>query len=328
MQTQKLPLLSMMVLMCAVGAIPPHSSPAAPQQAKAAPAISEPAKTMAAATSAPLLSSPLLSLAAKAQMQNEQMREDEAYPLVKSGDEAAKTGDWLVAENDYRQALDVSPAHGLGCRLALYGLIACCRATGDTARGLEYSRQAIYHHGSAAEGFFENDAEKLMPFVLLLNKTGQSAEAMSVYNRAAYLLDYEDSENHGGKPTLKVLLPEVAMEPTSAEQVPYTPERLQALADTALAHEEMGFGSNAEAITHMKEAAKLYPDSAAIQYYLGDALSRSYYIYLDSAAKDKAAAWAACQEDKKAAAVAYKKAAELGNDQTVAAAKERLAAPR
>jgi tetratricopeptide (TPR) repeat protein len=84
--------------------------------------------------------------------------------------------------------------------------------------------------------------------------------------------------------------------------VQYTPEHLQALADTALAHEEKGFGLNKEAIAHMNEAVKLYPDSAVTHYYLGEAFpSRT--------------------PEQKAA---YQKAAELGDDRTVAAAKERL----
>ena len=310
MQTHQLSFLSIMVLLCAASAMPTHSSPPplAPQQAKVAPATSDHAKAMAVATSVPLLSSPLLSPAAKAQLQNEQAREDEAYPLVKLGDGAAKIGDWPVAENDYRQALETSPAHGLGCQLALYGLIACCRATGDTTKGLEYSRQAIYRHGSAAEGFSENDAEKLMPFALLLNKTGQSAEAMSVYNHAAYLLDYEDSQYHGGQPTLKVLLPEIALSNARPDQVQYTPEHLQALADTALAHEEIGLENDQKAIAHMKEAVKLFPDSATVQYYRGEVL-----LGPANSAEAKAA---------------YQKATELGDDRTAAAAKERLAALR
>jgi tetratricopeptide (TPR) repeat protein len=275
------------------------SSPAAtpPSSAKQSPAMG---------ASFSLLSSPFLSPAAVARLQSEQRREDEAYALVKSGDEAAKVGDWTVAQNSYQQALEVSPAYGLGYHLSLYGLIAYCRATGDTTKGLEYSRLAIYHHGSAAEGFFENDTARLMQYALLLNKTGQSAEAMSAYNRAAHLLDYEDSQYHGGQPTLKVLLPEVAIEPNSPEQVQYTPERLQALADTALAHEEMGLEHSKEAIAHAREAVTLYPTSAVTHYYLGEAFpSRT--------------------PEQKAA---YQKAAELGDERTAAAAKERLAVLR
>ncbi|MGI4788258.1 MAG: hypothetical protein ACRYFS_05350 [Janthinobacterium lividum] len=301
MQTQKVSFLSIIVLMSLVGAIPAHSSPAMPSQAKASPTASVPATIAVAATSAPLLSSPLLSPAAKMRLKQELVQETQAYALVKSGDEAAKAGDWTIAEQSYQEALEVSPAYGLGYQLSLYGLIACCHATGDTTQGLAYSRQAIYRHGSAVEGFHENDTEKLMQFALLLNKTGQSVEAISVYNRAASLLDYRDSQYNGGNPYLKVLLPELAEEPTVSEPVRYTPERLQALAKTALAHEEIA-NNNKEAQAYMRDAVKLYPDSAVTYYYLGEALP--------SRTPEQIAA--------------YQKAVGLGDDATVAAAKERL----
>ena len=46
-----------------------------------------------------------------------------------------------------------------------------------------------------------------------------------------------------------------------AHQVRYTPQRLTALADTALSYAETSFGSNKEALVHMQEAVKLYPSS-------------------------------------------------------------------
>ena len=246
------------------------------------------------------------------------------------GEAEMKKGYLSAARNDYEQALSLWPES----KNALYDAAECATAAGDYSRALTYYRAAIYSNNPSVygtvpgDGFQENNVSRLMQFASVLSRAGQASEAMFVYNRTASLLDYQDSGSHGGKPYLKVLLPELAAVPTSPEQVPYTAERLQALADTALTHEEMGFGSNKEAIAHMKEAAKLYPDSAAVQYYLGEALSRSYYVFLDSSAKDKAATWTAYQEDKKATEAAYKKAAELGDDSTVAAAKERLAAPR
>jgi tetratricopeptide (TPR) repeat protein len=103
---------------------------------------------------------------------------------------------------------------------------------------------------------------------------------------------------------MKVLLPELAAEPTSPEQVQYTPERLQALADTALAHEEKGFGSDKEAYAHTQEAVKLYPDSPVTHYYRGEVLLGPVH-----SAEAKAE---------------YQKAVELGDDATVAAAKKRI----
>ncbi len=302
-QATNMLLLGVLFSTLPAGEVQAQTKPLPAQPAPAKPSVTGP---IGAITSCPLLSSPFSSPATKAQIQQVMEKEDEAFNLVKTGDAFAQSGDWRNAQSQYQQALGLSPEHGLGHQLALYGLIAYCRATGDTAKGLDYSRQAIYHHGSAAEGFFENNTEKLMQFALLLNKTGQSAEATTVYNHAAYALDYQDSQYNGGKPHLKVLLPEVTVAPTLPTQVQYTSERLQALADTALAHEDMGFGSNKEAMTHMQEAVKLYPDSAVTHYYLGEAFpSRT--------------------PEQKAA---YQKAAELGDDRTIAAAKERLGISR
>ena len=93
----------------------------------------------------------------------------------------------------------------------------------------------------------------------------------------------------------------------------YTPGHLQALADTVLAYQQGGFWSAEKIVAQTQAAAKLYPDSAVIQYYLGEALAGTYYHTVEHPAQDKVAMTAA-----------YKKAVELGDDKTVAAAKERL----
>ena len=227
---------------------------------------------------------------------------------IAHGEALMKDGDMNGAVDAFQQMIAYDPTDGLAYRRM---------AEAYTAAGkLSEASQAF--HKVLIEGFgpgigngVGDTADIWAEYALVLIKTNQPAEAVQVYNHAAYALDYEDSENHNGKPYLKMLLPELAAEPTSLEQVRYTPERLQALADTALAHEEKGFGSDKEAIAHMKEAVVLYPDSAPVQYYLGEALPGSYYVFLDSPAKDKAAAWKAYQDDQKATAAAYKKAAEL-----------------
>jgi tetratricopeptide (TPR) repeat protein len=228
--------------------------------------------------------------------------------FLEQGEAEMKKGYLSAARSDYEQALSLWPES----KNALYDAAECAAAAADYPHALAYYRTAIYSgdpsvYGTVpGDGFQENDVSRLMQFASVSSRAGQVSEALFVYNRAAHLLDYEDSQYHGGKPFLKVLLPELAAEPTSPEQVPYTPERLQALADTALAHGEMGFGSLKEATAHMKEAVKLYPDSAVAHYYLGEVLpSRT--------------------PEQKAA---YQKAAELGDERTAAAAKERLAVLR
>jgi len=215
------------------------------------------------------------------------------------GEALMKAGDLDGAVGAFQQILAYKPNDGLAYRRMAEAYAA--------AGKLPEASQAF--HKVLIEGFgpgigngVGDNASEWAEYALVLVKTGQPAAAIRCYNHAASLLDFEDSENHNGQPYLKVLLPELSAEPTSPEQVQYTPEHLQALADTALAHEEKGFGSFKEALAHMNEAVKLYPDSAVTHYYLGEAFpSRT--------------------PEQKAA---YQKAAELGDDRTVAAAKERL----
>jgi len=222
--------------------------------------------------------------------------------VTRQGNASVQRLDWRGAQQDFQEALRLWP----GNMEALYGLAKCSQTAGDSAKAIEYYRKAVYSANSADKGFRETDTSRLMEFAILLNKTGQTAEAIRCYNHAASLLDFEDSENHGGKPALKVLFPEIVSGDALPEQVSYTPERLQALADSLLAYKQQGFWSDKEVLAHAQEAAKLYPDSAVTHYYLGEVLPQS-------------------NPDKKAA---YQKAAELGNDATIAAAKERLGVSR
>lgn len=235
--------------------------------------------------------------------------------LREQGDAEMKKGNFSAARDDYDQALNIWP----NCKPNLYAAAECAAAAADYPRSLGYYRRAIYTdnpflYGTIpGDGFQENNLTRLMQFALVLDKAGQTAEALFIYNHAAYARDYQDSASRNGEPSLEVLFPEIVTERVLPDQVRYTPEHLQALADTALAREEMSFGSNKEARKHMLAAVKLYPDSAAVQYYLGEALADSYNFTAEYPAQDKLDMTAA-----------YKKAIKLGDDKTAAAAKERL----
>lgn len=257
-------------------------------------------------------------------------KSSDSVDLAKQGDTDAKNGKWNRAAAQYQAALTLWPDNPDG----LYGMGQCAAAAGDLPRAISDYRLAVYadktkepgSYGTVpGDGFQTNDIKRLMEFALLLGRVGQTQESVFIYNRAAALMDYERGDVQHGEPSVKVLLPELVAGQPVGNQAPYTPEHLQALAETALAYSEMSFGSNKEAIGHMRDAVKLFPDSATVQYYLGEALSGSYYVMLDSPAKDKVAARAAYEDDKKGQEVAYKKAAELGNETTRAAAKERAA---
>ena len=220
--------------------------------------------------------------------------------LVRTGDEFAMHGAWQEARRNYQEVLTLEPTNDS----AIYGLARCAGAVGDVKSEIGYFRRVIYAHDPShhaivsGESFQGGDPDKLMEYVVLLSQTGQDQEALFVYRRAADLLNYENE-----RPILKVLLPELVAERTLPAQVRYTPERLQALAKTAMAHEESGHGYTKEALAHIREAVKLYPDSPVTNYYLGEELLGT---------------------DDRGAKAAYQKAAELGDDHTLAAAKERI----
>lgn len=222
---------------------------------------------------------------------------------IAHGEALMKAGDLNGAVGAFQEVIAYMPNDGL----AYQRMAEAYAAAGKLPEASwAFHKFLVEGFGPGTNGGVGDNATEWAEYAVVLGKTGQPAEAIRCYNHAASLLDFEDSENHGGKPHLKVVFPELAAEPTSPEQVGYTPERLQALADSLLAYEQQGFWSDKEVLAHAQEAAKLYPASAVTHYYLGEVLPPS-------------------SPDKKAA---YQKAAELGNNATVAAAKERLGASR
>jgi len=203
----------------------------------------------------------------------------------------------------YQDALAITPTNGLAYRR----LAEAYTASGKLDEASQtFHKVLIKGFGPGVGNGVGGTADIWAEYALVLIKTNQPAEAVQAYNHAAYLLDYEVSGPGKGQQKVKVLLPELAAAPTSPEQVQYTPERLQALADSLLAYEQQGFWSDKEVLAHAQEAAKLYPDSGVTHYYLGEVLPPS-------------------NPGQKAA---YKKAVEMGDDATVAAAKERLGVSR
>ena len=228
-----------------------------------------------------------------------------AQDAIVQGEALLKSGHVKDAVSAFQNALSYAPTDGLAYR-RLAEAYAAAGKLREASRAFHKFLVEGFGPGNGNGGVGDT-ADEWAEYALVLVKTGQTADAVQAYNHAASLLDYEGGDVQNGKQTVKVLLPELVAERTLPEQVQYTPEHLQALADTALAHEEMSFGSNKEAVTHMREAVKLYPDSPVTNYYLGEALL----------VKDSAGAKAA-----------YQKAVELGDDKTVAAAKERLSVIR
>ena len=215
----------------------------------------------------------------------------ECSDAIVQGDTFLKAGKTEAALRSFRAAMDYIPNDAL----ALERIAETYAATGRVAEANQTYHKLFYESRWQSVG---GTPSVYLGYAIILAKTGNSIDAMKFYQEGAARVNYMD-----GKPSLKVLLPELVEERILAEQVRYTPERLQALADTAIAHEELGFGSNKEAVAHMKEAVKLFPDSPVTHYYLGDALR---------------------VKDPAGAKVAYQKAVALGDDQTQAAVKENL----
>ena len=175
------------------------------------------------------------------------------------GDADAKQGDWAQAQEQYRQALAIWPDNSA----ALYGMGRCAEAAGDTASAINYYRTASYADNSPHSVYNTqtNDPVRLMEFALLLSEGGQEKESLSVYQRAAGLLNYVD-----GKPNLHVLLPDFR-----SGSWTYSPQRLRAMARVGIA---VGPGNwdDKKALTELQEASTLAPDSPLPYFYEGRVL--------------------------------------------------------
>lgn len=179
------------------------------------------------------------------------------------GNEATREGDWNLAINRYQKAVALWQDNAK----ADYGLARCYHETGEGDKEIQAYWAAIRSDNPAGDGFRETDTTKLLTFALLLDKSGQTTEAVTVYNHAAMLLRYMEN-----KPSYGYLLPLFG---TEQGQIAYTPARLQALAQVGLGVDSLYTQElkPAERLTHLREAARLYPASPVVQSYLGDVLA-------------------------------------------------------
>lgn len=187
------------------------------------------------------------------------------------GEALLKAGNLNAAVEAFQQILSNQPAYEPAYRPAYRGLANCYLQMGDTQKALEAERGAVYVKGPGdpVPVIVNTDASYLLQFASLLDKTGQTAEAITVYNHAATLLKYMDN-----RPSSVYLLPLIG---TKQGQIAYTSSRLQALAQVGLgvssqATQEL---TPAERMVHLREAARLYPNSPVVQSYLGDVLARA-----------------------------------------------------
>ncbi len=217
--------------------------------------------------------------------------ENECKDAINQGDAFLKAGKAEAARHCYELAIDYVPNDAV----ALQRIAKAYAIEGKVTEASQAYHKLFYEAKWQTVG---GSPTVYLEYAVILAKTGKPAEAVMFYQEGTRRVNYMD-----GKQNLKVLLPELVAERILPDQVRYTPEHLQALAETAIAHEELGFGSNKEALAHLQEAVKLFPDSPVTHYYLGDALRIKDHIR---------------------AKAAYEKAARLGDDQTQAAVKTVL----
>lgn len=192
------------------------------------------------------------------EMQAKFDRGNQSATLSSQGNYEAGKGNWAKAVSLYRQAISLDPADAG----ALYGLGDYSLTKNDLQAAVGYYRQAIYNYTDAKPPdllpFGEPNAYRVMEYAILLSETGQTDEAIRVYNHGAYLSNYMD-----GRPRPRLPLPEFG---TETGQLAYTPEHLQALAAVGWAVDHVDFDREG-AKARMKEAAALYPDSPVPYFF-------------------------------------------------------------
>jgi len=202
---------------------------------------------------------------------------DKINDLIQAGTEALHNKNFVTAEADYRQLVQVttvgpqmasetmlgpSPYYGLGEALAGQGKTA--EAIAAYKLGIYYPlnfspeavavSQAIENKPNLRGCSFPTDAVAWMKYALLLSQTGQSAEAFSVYTQA---LHHATDTAH----------PEIKL---SFHDAPPTPTELQAAAHIALGLLVNDTGNDREqAMTEFDQALRLAPDAAVTNYYYG-----------------------------------------------------------
>ncbi len=180
-----------------------------------------------------------------------------------AGEGFFKKGDTANAISAFQAAL----TYDANDIIAFRGLSKCYTKLGDTSKALDSERRAVYFNDPAQRVIRESSTSNLMFFASLLDKAGQTAEAITIYNYGATLLKSMD-----GKPYYGYMMPLFG---TEAGQISYASNRLQALTQVgrgifSLDTQEL---KPAERLEFFKEAVRLYPDSPVVHAYLGDQLA-------------------------------------------------------
>jgi len=215
----------------------------------------------------------------------------QSYQLSLTAATDLHAGHYALAETEARKAISVDPFSGVGQEV----LAAVLDAQGKDREALQ-AYQAVVEH-------FDGHARNLIPYALLLLKSGQWAQAATAYNQAA--IPYI---GQGELEVASSYFSADVREPT-ALAVAIHIERGQ------LYSEGCGWVNapqNSEAMAEYAKALQLAPNSALTNYYYGSAWQK---LSPTERAKLGNAKWAR---------VALEKAVKLGEGRLKGAAQEAL----
>lgn len=192
--------------------------------------------------------------------------------INRAGEEALRGGDFVAAEGHYRESIKV-----FEWPYSYFGLGEALAGQGRIAEAVEAYRGGIYERaddGTSYAALSPDDkpspeiggskmcifpgagSEVWMKYVLLLNQTGQGAEALTIYRQAVPAVPDVNAE----KDNIQAFLDIGSSSPAA----------LQAAAHVALGLCATFSGAGSEkAIIEFDKGRRLQPDSALTNYYYG-----------------------------------------------------------
>ncbi len=217
-------------------------------------------------------------------------KEDEKWRLDQAALAALDAGQYAEAEADAKQSISIGPDSGLAQEFLAVSL----NAQGRTQEALQ-AYKVIADRG----GDF---ARNLVPYAVLLLKSGQWAQAATIYDKALPYLPFGDMVNANSHFSPDVPQPrELAVALHIAQGLTYIGDA--------------GWGSHSrheEAMGEFDQALRLAPDSALANYYYGFG-----WQHLDLKSPTRVA-------NAQRAKTAFQKAAALGGADVKKAAGESL----
>lgn len=171
----------------------------------------------------------------------------EALQLSRDAAADLHAGRYAQAEVEARQSLTLKPGDGVSAEV----LAASLEWQGKDQEALQAYQTVVEH--------YDRNSRSLLPYAQLLLKSGQWAQAVTVYNRALPILGNDELEKETSH-----FSPDVP-EPVALETAIHL-ERGQIYNGT---FGWAGDSQNVEAMDEYKKALQLAPDNALTNYYYG-----------------------------------------------------------